>query len=81
MVSLFVAILFAILQVIGYSITAYQTLSVLGQYWVLTILKTVGLSVMYYSVIYVVFEKLSEYLKAKKQSPTHSSGFFALLSQ
>lgn len=63
--SAVLAILMAVFQVVGESITFYLGLKVLFSVFWIAILKTIGLSLAYYSVIAVGFSKLSEWRKTE----------------
>lgn len=64
--SLLLAILFSIFQMVGESIVFYLGLEVLFSYFWIALIKWIGLMIAYYSVIAVVFSKISEWQEEQK---------------
>lgn len=64
--ALLLAVLFALFQVCGMAIALHQTIDILGAYWVITVLKLVGLTIFYTSILVVLFSKLVNWQMPKQ---------------
>lgn len=66
--SLILATLFSIFQIVGYSIVFYLSIDILFSYFIITMVKLIGLIIAYGSIIIVLFSKLSNWTEIENRT-------------